>query len=206
MKNEKVVERPEIGLSVGQIWIFLAAVSLAAIIIVFTVLRPVVNFGTFGVGSGDEGTFISDRDGFSVRYPLAWRPLNKQEKTRSNGHFAFAAKYHEPNAFFGVRAQPIVAKNVRLDQVAATLERELAKKFTGFQKINQRILTLEGSGRALQYDYLYTPSGEQQMRERLVIVIKGSKVFHLTAWSHADDYGRVSADIDGMIRNFSVGK
>ena len=52
MENNKVIERPEIGLSAGQIWIFLAAVTLAAIIIVFTVFRPVVNFGPFRVEEG----------------------------------------------------------------------------------------------------------------------------------------------------------
>jgi len=203
VENEIIEQQPGIGLSAGRAWIILAAVLLAAIIATFTLARPIAKIGAARPEAASYGEFKSPLYAFTLKYPLSWRSLGAKEPARSKELFAFAARHDRPNAFFSVRVQTTDPKNVKLAQVAKVLDKRLAEKFRDFQKIDAKVIALDSGRKALLYDYYFASKQQTKMRERIVIIPSGTRVFHLTTWAGAEDFKSLGADIDAMVKSFS---
>jgi len=124
--------------------------------------------------------------------------------SKYNGAFAFAAERNNPHVFFGLKVQTINASGVGLNRLAQGLDKEIVKGFQDAKKNSQEIVKLNSGRQALKYEYTFTSAGKTTVREQLLIVPAGSKVYHLSVSADDRDFDAIRGDIDTLIQGFEV--
>lgn len=202
MDGAKEVKTPGAAWLRSPIWLVLFAIVLTALIVSSVLGRPLVKLGG-GKPTVPPKEYRDDDEGFSLKYPGNWHKLSPEESAKFQGAFTFAISRSKPDALFSVKTQEIKSGNVDLNQVAKALNKEMPKNFRDFKKLGQSIIDVNGS-RALQYDYVFRAQPRVTVREELTIILTRKKVFHLTAWSSAKNFGRVQPDFKQITSSFAA--
>ncbi|MDP1809225.1 MAG: PsbP-related protein [Actinomycetota bacterium] len=206
MENEIVLERQQKGISRGSLIIYMVAAAILALAVNYMIIRPFSGSGGLSLPQTvvAEKQFVSERDNFSLRYPAGWSPLSEGELSKYNGAFAFAVERNDPRVFFGLRVQTIDSKGVGLNQLAQGLDKEIVKNFQDAKKNDQEIVQLKSGRRALKYEYTFTSASKTTVREQMLIIPAGSKVYHLSVSADDKDFDNVRGDVDALIQGFEI--
>ncbi|MDP1808503.1 MAG: PsbP-related protein [Actinomycetota bacterium] len=182
---------------------FLIVVVLLALTLFFSFIRPLNQLGVTGLpqaGSVDK-QFSGDR--VFLSYSSQWNALNQGELAKYNGAFMFAVERANPHAFVSVKVQTVNAQGVNLAQLAKSLDKEIVREFTDAKKKGQSIIQLD-DGKALRYEYSFKSANNLRVREQLVIVPAGRKVYHLSASAADQDFDGVRPEIDNLVKSFQT--
>lgn len=207
MQNEEVAGNLHLRKSRVPTWFYLTLAVIVPLVALLIIFRPMFSRAVLAPESGEllQETFTSETHGFSLRYPVGWRQTSDRELGEGKGIFAFAARpANGAQAFFGVRPQNARPGEVKLDELAKTMDGEMAQKFKDFEKIGHENLSLGAGIQGLQYDYVFTSEKQAKIRARLVVILAPSQVFHLTGWAPADSFESVSSDFDEMVKSFQI--
>ena len=202
MENEEQTKSQSAGWARSPIWLILFALVSAAVIIGAVLGKPLFKFGAKSPAVASK-QYLDDDQGFSLTYPGKWHKLNAKEIAAFDGAFAFAIRRSRPHALFSIKSQKVQTKSVDLNQVAKSLDEAMPKSFKNFKKINEKLFEINRRP-ALKYDYIFTAESALEVREQLIVVDAGDKVFHLTAWSNAKDFSRIEPDFSKVISSFAI--
>lgn len=149
-----------------------------------------------------DKVFSSKQDGFSVQSPVGWNALSEEGLGKYKGAFSFAAEHEVPKAFFGVKVQKIKPNTANLDQIASGLDKAMTEQFESVGNQRREIIKLNGHD-ALKYEFTFV-SESKKMRQQIVLIPSGSKVYHLSATALDKDYDSLRAGFDKLIEGFTV--
>lgn len=78
----------------------------------------------------------------------------------------------------------------------------MADKFADFEKLSDETIQVHGKD-ALRYEYTFTSELDVTVREQIVIILAGDKVFHIAAWADDADFEQIRTDLDEIVDSFS---
>lgn len=138
-----------------------------------------------------------------MEQPAGWSALSEVEMVKFQDYFAYAARRSNPDALVSVRVQESDTSDVDMDELADSLDSAMAEKFTDFEKVDQKVIELDGK-EALRYEYTFTSEREEKVREQIIIILADDKVFHIASWADDNNFASVSAEIDAIVASFTV--
>lgn len=203
MENEKALSRDRGAFRRLAPIFYLMLGAILAFIVFFVIIRP-FNVPIVPGSTAAEKEFSSAKDGFAIRYPIDWNALSPSESAKDSGAFAIALQRLNPNAFFSIKVQSINSNGVSLEKLAQTLDKRIASQFPESKKIDQSTISLNSGRKALRYEYSYKAANNARMREHLVIVPAGQKVYHLSMSAADTAFDGIRPEVDSLIENFEV--
>lgn len=181
-------------------WFFLL---IGLLIIAFIILFK----GSFLIDDSKRPTikkYSSSKYGFSINYPDNWGVLNEKGLAKLKNNFVFALVKRNPGALFGIKIQKAKTIDVKIEEIAEVLDKDLPRKFDNFSSIDQEIITLQGDQRALKYSYTFSSKEGTKTWEQLIVILASEKVYHLTAWTSFKENSAIKNDIDLIVSSFKV--
>lgn len=148
--------------------------------------------------------YSSSKYSFSISYPDNWGVLNEKGLAKLKNNFVFALVKRTPGALFGIKIQKAKTTDVKLEEIAKVLDRDLPKNFNNFSKVNQEKITLQSNQKALKYNYTFQSKEGTKTWEQLIVIIASEKVYHLTAWTGFKEKSAIKNDIDLIVSSFKV--
>lgn len=181
-------------------WFFLLT---GLLIIVFIILFK-GSFLTQDLKKPTIKKYSSSKYGFSIHYPDNWGVLNEKGLAKLKNNFIFALVKRTPGALFGIKIQKAKTTDVKLDDIAEVLDKDLPKNFHNFSSIDQEIITLQSDQKALKYTYTFLSKEGTKTWEQLIVILASEKAYHLTAWTSFKEKGAIKNDIDLIVSSFKV--
>jgi len=204
MENEEALERLPGRVSGSSIYIYLLLAAILALGFYVTVVRP---FNRPDINTAPQARITkgSSADGeIFLNYPATWSQLTEGELAKYNGAFVLAIERTNPRVFLSVKTQTINAANVKLEELAGSLDRQILKTFTDAKKLSHDVITLSGKRQALRYEYSFQSASKAKVREQLVIMPADSKVYHISASAREEDFESVRGELNSMIQSFEI--
>jgi PsbP-like protein len=176
-RSHKLARRPIAAV------VLIAAVALGA----FFLIK-----GLTGGGGSESGTLKgSSKNGFTLSYPSAWRPLSKDELAKLPGNPLAVVQRKDGKGFIVVRREKRAPAS--FGAFSTQLTSELEKRVPDFQKRSAKTVKISG-GQAFLYSYVRKRRGTVHA---VVIVPDGKRSYAINSVSRggADNVAREVARI-----------
>lgn len=146
--------------------------------------------------------FISGQYGYQFNYPSSWLRLSNQALSKLGEGVTGALVHRKPAALITIRVAK-VNKGTGLDALPEELDKQMAKKFAGFQKESYQFVTL-GKDKALRYTYSFNSNNNTRVKQSQQILVKDDTAFYLLFHSLLKDFAGLQADWEQIAASFRL--